>query len=915
MADVSAPAPVADRLVDELLGTLSPLVDGVLRERDIAAETERLRLNADALREDVLAGADALLLPTNPEIAAIRNSRAALASHQRAPRRPAWAPPYLATRLTLALWCGLLGPLAVWRTAPPFADALGTMLMLALETVACIAAVVLLVQLVPRPRVTPLPATRPSGGTSGEDQAPLFSSPAAIFGFAVAAVTVDSTWVVLFWRLRHPLSDAIGGFGALVWVVAAVPALLVTFALALAFDEMRLRFTPVRPAMVTVTWSFAASAFAGVAAYGVAFPDEPPDVPGLAGCLGTAVVLSLVAPPAVRSFRRLWSNSSLSTSPSWSQVHADLADRARSAEKAWRTAAEDQVRTAARRRIQELVRPPFSTTLTVHDVSGLRYLRAADLTVPTRAFARFSSRIDGMTGGALGIAGPRGSGKTTLLEYYQEGRRLDRPGTEHLAVFLTVPVRFEAREFALHLYARLCEEVTRFGEPTEAPAVVRNRGRRTWSSRLLWGLALAAAWATVGYTLQTVGSWPGPGSTPGDWRRAVGWPVLAVAAALSLTMAWTARTRGDRPMIDPAVRVTDLPSLRAHAAQKLDLIRFQQRWTAGWSGKIAVPFGAETSRTVGLEYARQPMAYPDLVNDIQVFLRTTVRILRTLPTAADIPVAVILDELDKIAGPDRAHEFLNEIKALFAADVPGCLFLVSVSENALTSFERRGMPLRDVVDSTFDDVLPVEYLSLADTRALVRGRVIGMPEPFPCLSHCLSGGLPRDLIRQLRLLVERRGDKLGDVTAALLAEELRRTSAALRNVVSGAFEAEPWASDLLRHIEAHARPEAQLLTDACRRPPLRLDPSVNDEALLGLEKLQLESLGYFYFCSTLLEVFTNACTEDDLSRGEASSGDGSFDTLASVRQLFSVNARLAWLTTSAFRKAWNLKEIPSPYAR
>jgi hypothetical protein len=81
---------------------------------------------------------------------------------------------------------------------------------------------------------------------------------------------------------------------------------------------------------------------------------------------------------------------------------------------------------------------------------------------------------------------------------------------------------------------------------------------------------------------------------------------------------------------------------------------------------------------------------------------------------------------------------LNDIKAIFGID--RCFFLVSVSEDAIASFERRGMPFRDAFDSAFDEIIAVHPLDFRDATRLLRRRVIGSSLPFEALSYCLSGG-------------------------------------------------------------------------------------------------------------------------------------------------------------------------------
>src|SRR5207249_4063444 len=94
-------------------------------------------------------------------------------------------------------------------------------------------------------------------------------------------------------------------------------------------------------------------------------------------------------------------------------------------------------------------------------------------------------------------------------------------------------------------------------------------------------------------------------------------------------------------------------------------------------------------------------------------------------------------------------------------------------------------PFRDTFDSSFDDVVYVDYLSLATSKLVLSRRVIGLPIPFVCFCHCLSGGLARDLIRVCRDLLERAqtGEVpneaallFGALVAADLQSKLRGTS-------------------------------------------------------------------------------------------------------------------------------------------
>lgn len=117
--------------------------------------------------------------------------------------------------------------------------------------------------------------------------------------------------------------------------------------------------------------------------------------------------------------------------------------------------------------------------------------------------------------------------------------------------------------------------------------------------------------------------------------------------------------------------------------------------------------------------------------------------------------------------------------------MPHCYYLISVSDDALAAYEMRGLPVRDAFDSAFDEVIHVRYLDLEGSLRLLKKRVL-MPDPFVWLCHCLSGGLPRDLIRAARHVVIAAGRKrasdtdpsgtnyLNAVCEQLVLEELRR---------------------------------------------------------------------------------------------------------------------------------------------
>jgi len=240
------------------------------------------------------------------------------------------------------------------------------------------------------------------------------------------------------------------------------------------------------------------------------------------------------------------------------------------------------------------------------------------------------------------------------------------------------------------------------------------------------------------------------------------------------------------------------------ARQHLQEIRFQQSYSSGWGGSLSIPFAqltAEAREDAAVTLARHQLSLPEIMDHYRNFIELVHK---------EYEIIIGIDELDKIGSDEQVQRFLNEIKALFGLE--GCFYLISVSESALSSFERRGLPIRDVFDSSFDAIVHVDYLDLGRAQQLLRRRVIGVPVPFLDFCHCMAGGLPRDLIRVFRDLFEDRrqagtgADDLSTLCSFLvqsdLKSKLRAASIEARDIT---LEAEAKAGQVfseIRRLEA-----------------------------------------------------------------------------------------------------------------
>jgi hypothetical protein len=629
----------------------------------------------------------------------------------------------------------------------------------------------------------------------------------------------------------------------------------------------------------------------------------------------------------------------------------------------------------ARRLIASEIDTSYATTLSITSAPGLAELAIDDLEVATSASDALTRMLEGMGGGSIGIAGPRGVGKTTLIRAFHLGRH--RPSRDSnrpsLSVMVSAPVVYQGRDFVLHLFAELCKAVLKStsGQLTRAVAGSITGPRRRLLTRGVMRLILravlvsavpagvviavlailvdqslfddlvpavlllAAALAATVVVALTSGLPPARAyavrayALPLAVATALGGAVLVVLAVLDVSvepavmwgtgvalaaaaLAWGARAgmiAEYREREESRARPDDLERI---AAAWLDRIRYQQTFTSGWSGSLKLPIGVEGGVTGSNQLAEQQMSFPDVVEELRGFLRGA-------GESRDVLVAI--DELDKMESDESARRFLNEIKGIFG--IEHCFYLVSVSEDAMSRFERRGLPLRDEFDSSFDEILYLRYLTLDESRHVLRERVIGLPVPFLLLAHCMSGGLPRDLIRVTRTLVdlnERQGGKarLDALCSRLVARELERKVRAARVAARG-IGTEPHASYFLawsEQLEVEQADAGQLIEFADGVAVFVAEqmpsfPRANGDDTYAIQRRDREKLidlaielgALAYFFAAILEDFRADVGQEhfrDLERRPARRP--AIEILAAARQEFATNRRAAWQLISEFRR-------------
>jgi GTPase SAR1 family protein len=622
--------------------------------------------------------------------------------------------------------------------------------------------------------------------------------------------------------------------------------------------------------------------------------------------------------------------------------------------------------------LREYSDPSYSTELTIEAAPTLAEVFNPEYEITTEAKTNLDRLIKHMPGGSIGIAGPRGIGKTTLLRALFNTKELkSRPV---LSIMTSAPVEYQARDFVLHIFSSICKrflDLTEATEETQDPWRSMRRlqdptrqgpvaslffdllgGKRALGFLLVGALLI---WSSL-HLVDVVSATNAGGSTPEKvgllerYVKGLGiqpgfvfyWGVLfTMLGAVGTFAIWPLRIMRQRrtryreqslEMQYDQYRRTGRYRRRgdvqdreeylvAKCRELLDEIRFQQSFTSGWGGTYKgamAPVSVEERNDSSVSLTKTPLTLPEIIARYHSFIEDM---------GSDYTIVIVIDELDKLGSDELAQRFLNEIKALFGLE--NCFYLISVSESALTSFEQRGLPIRDAFDSSFDDIIRMDYLDLQKSQRLLRRRVIGVPVPFLDFCHCMAGGLPRDFIRTFRALFEELSratsgeaslarlsdsllkadlraklhaasmaatDKMQEMNVDHLVETIRRTESLLKSrsdvlsEFSGLLDS---YRDLLRHGRSGIEANPALTQD---------NP---DEVTRKSEKLASVSteLGvYLYYVLTLSEFFGRKDLNQDLLKEAENSGW--LDRLVTARHLISVSPSMAESEIATFRKAY-----------
>lgn len=526
--------------------------------------------------------------------------------------------------------------------------------------------------------------------------------------------------------------------------------------------------------------------------------------------------------------------------------------------------------------------------------SGLSELADASLQVSTTNRAALLAALQTMRGGSLGVAGPRGVGKSVLLKAVTNGYfKPDERRTIGTAV--AAPVRYEAADFVALIFSSLCLAVLEGKDPDR-----RDRWRLRSAVRALVLVLIAAAlWVGADAVAGA------PFSISAATIRTGAFIVMLLGAAIAFAAATIAAIQA----ADEDRAVARAARSNLHELRNLDTVTRRGGVQLVPSGLFNLTGEGERSST------RQAATLAELVRRYKAFVE--------LLTSHKRVVIVGIDELDKLAG-EGAQQFVNDIKTVFGQR--DTYYVVSVSEDAMSDFERRGTPFRTAFDSAFDAVMPIRPLNAQESRRLLNRRVIGMGVAPQMIAYAYSGGMPRDLIRVARDIVafaDGGSVTVQDIVWPLAVKRMRAAEDAVESVARRhvwADGTQPLLAWLRRQPDLDDRAEEALASRCCKVEPV-LNAAAGVPEIMGVA-LQLAMVAYH---TLTVAQFFETVEEDDFQalgrREEAPQPDILFERiglLARGRLDMTLAPALAWATVSRLRVEAELRvpatEVPFPTA-
>jgi hypothetical protein len=600
---------------------------------------------------------------------------------------------------------------------------------------------------------------------------------------------------------------------------------------------------------------------------------------------------------------------------------------------------EEVIYRKAVRAINDILGEDSTKLLVEQDSDGLRRLQDPRLTVHTKSAYRLQHLLNRMDSGSIAVTGPRGAGKSTLL------RQMCTPQPDSSAspsIYISAPAEYVAREFLAELFQQICDTyLEKFDSPV---ASMKYRGQRTRRDtvrtvrkvaticRIIIRLIFALILLTIAFGPLFIGvhlSNTKINIPVQNWYNALAphvdkfrdkYQVFIRLAAVGLAASfWPGKWK--RKEWAGIFRQPDSIRRARNYSIHLKIER-----TSNWGAHFGLPGvrGASLSLSRGASQAYAPWSMPEMVGRLRDFVEEISR-----PKSQYVaPMIIGIDEIDRIGSVEQAERFIGEIKSIFG--IPNCFFLVSVAEDVGFLFSRQSVIGMSTLEHSFDDVVVVDALNFNEARELLSARVPGFTDSFVFLALALSGGLPREIIRVARRLVdvnheeEAKGyfPRIGDLALRLVAEDVAEVLRTSRSQLARMSLSDSWGEVFYRLRDAMVllRSDATLTDERYKvirdlsslsSPNTDVQPMNQNEGEAAAIKILDGITAFASYSITVIEAFDNDYFDLHNARETVSdTSGGSYMELAAARMELGVSPDSSQAIVRRFRKESKLSKAP-----
>jgi ABC-type dipeptide/oligopeptide/nickel transport system ATPase subunit len=391
---------------------------------------------------------------------------------------------------------------------------------------------------------------------------------------------------------------------------------------------------------------------------------------------------------------------------------------------------------------------------------------------------RIENFIERTDGAVIGLTGVRGSGKSSVIEKIVKNAK----DKGYFTLTISSPTGYDEKAFFRMVFSRLCEEVNKKIEEKFRIRTTLDKIAKTEINKnrtllfLIFGIPLVIL-TLIGYFADQ------PVKDLSTLIKEL-IPVLTVYILYILLIPLFLLVIRISKEQKRAKRHPKMVGLYRLTQDILETLKYEK--TTSYQAEAKVGFISQIAGVfkIGKELKTRPFTLPGLTSEYNDYISKVIETFEPVPqseteqkrtesnalnpkrrkffgskrgTAPSGGKAIIcIDELDKITDPEQVKKLLRGVKGVLFQK--NCYYLISISEDAVKSFKTRFSAERDMLESTFDEIIDLDRINLDIAREIAKKRIGYKDEAEPPrevkksidMICVLSGGIPRELMRNLR---------------------------------------------------------------------------------------------------------------------------------------------------------------------